>query len=355
MAKEKNKIELPVVLEGELQARLIQLREDAGFSTSQLADAMCLSEEVILNLENEDFDQLAEPPYVRGYLRNYAKLGDTDPSELISRYEALRGADASELDYQIKTSANINLSKRKSMSPIWAQLILLALLIGGISLLAMIPGVNQWFKTTWSSLSTQLQSPTGESGSNPLLTGSLPVPVPLPDTDIPTNNNTTNLPLDIGNTQSNNEPANQDNAENAKPADTQTESATETPANSETTTGTTDNTQQVTNTETSNATNAASNTEQATAEQQETPATSSSDQLKIKLVFNKDVWLRIRNKDNKTVFEGLNKLGTNKDLTIEKPLTFRVGNAQGLSLFVDDKAVDISQYINGSIANFTLE
>ena len=72
-------------------------------------------------------------------------------------------------------------------------------------------------------------------------------------------------------------------------------------------------------------------------------------------MFNKDVWLRIRNKDNKTVFEGINKLGTSKDLSINKPLTFRVGNAQGLSLFVDDKAVDISQYIKGSIANFTLE
>ncbi|WP_299871512.1 RodZ domain-containing protein [uncultured Cocleimonas sp.] len=354
MAKEKNKTEQPVVLEGELQARLIQLREDAGFSTSQLADAMCLSEEVILHLENEDFDQLAEPPYIRGYLRNYAKLGDTDPNELISRYESLRGADANELHYQIKTSANINLSKRKSMSPIWAQLILLALLIGGITLLAMIPGVNQWFKTTWSSLSTQLQSPNGESGSNPLLTGSLPVPVPLPDSDV-SENNTTSLPLNNGNTQSNINSADQNNTDDTNSAGTQTDSSTDNTVNAE---ATTEDTQQTANTETTSSDDPSiteQTAEQAAAEQ-ETPATSSSsDQLKIKLVFNKDVWLRIRNKDNKTVFEGLNKLGTNKDLTIEKPLTFRVGNAQGLSLFVDDKAVDISQYINGSIANFTLE
>ncbi len=351
MAKEKNKTELPVVLEGELQARLIQLREDAGYSTSQLADAMCLSEEVILHLENEEFDELAEPPYVRGYLRNYAKLGDTDPSELISRYEALRGADASELDYQIKTSANIAISKRKSMSPIWAQLILLAMLIGGIALLAMIPGVNQWFKTTWSSLSNQLQSTNGESGSNPLLTGSLPVPVPLPESEVSTNADTTNLPLDIGNTQTNNKPAAKEGSEQAKPPEAQTEQSNETTTNTETTT---ENTQNIASTDTNNEA-AETSKEAEKKEQDETPATSSGDQIKIKLVFNKDVWLRIRNKDNKTVFEGINKLGTSKDLTIEKPLTFRVGNAQGLSLFVDDKAVDISQYINGSIANFTLE
>jgi len=351
MAKEKNKTELPVVLEGELQARLIQLREDAGYSTSQLADAMCLSEEVILHLENEEFDDLAEPPYIRGYLRNYAKLGDTDPNELISRYEALRGADASELDYQIKTSANIAISRRKSMSPIWAQLILLAMLIGGIALLAMIPGVNQWFKTTWSSLSNQLQTTNGESRSNPLLTGSLPVPAPLPGSEISTNTDTTNLPLAIGNTQTDNKskPETEEGSEPAKPAATQNEQSTETTTNTETTT---ENSQKIADTET----NSDATKETDKKEQDETSSVASSgDQIKIKLVFNKDVWLRIRNKDNKTVFEGLNKLGTNKDLTIEKPLTFRVGNAQGLSLFVDDKAVDISQYINGSIANFTLE
>ena len=345
MAKEKNKTEQPVVLEGELQARLIQLREDAGYSTSQLADAMCLSEEVILHLENEEFGDLAEPPYVRGYLRNYAKLGDTDPNELISRYEALRGADASELDYQIKTSANINITKRKSMSPIWAQLILLAILIGGIALLAMIPGVNQWFKTTWSSLSNQLQTTSGESGSNPLLTGSLPVPAPLPGSDISTNADTTKLPLPISNTQTDNKPATEEDSEQAEPAVTQTDQSTATTEKA------TEDSQKIVDTET----NSDVTKEVDNKEQDETPTSASGDQIKIKLVFNKDVWLRIRNKDNKTVFEGINKLGTSKDLTIEKPLTFRVGNAQGLSLFVDDKAVDISQYINGSIANFTLE
>ena len=75
----------------------------------------------------------------------------------------------------------------------------------------------------------------------------------------------------------------------------------------------------------------------------------------IKLVFNKEVWLRIRDKNKKTLFEATNSAGEEKILNLKKPLTFRVGNAQGLSLFVDNKAVDISGYIKGSVANFTLE
>ncbi len=73
------------------------------------------------------------------------------------------------------------------------------------------------------------------------------------------------------------------------------------------------------------------------------------------MVFTKEVWMRIKNKDNKTVYEGQTKSGQERSLSLEKPLTFRVGNAQGLSLFVDGKPVDISQYIKGSIANFTLK
>ncbi len=342
MAKEKNKTEKPVVLEGELQARLIQLREDAGYSTSQLADAMCLSEDVILHLENEDFDQLAEPPYVRGYLRNYAKLGDIDSEELISRYESLRGADTKELNYQIKT-ANINVDKRKRISPVWAQLILLALLIAGIGLLSMIPSVNQWITTTWNGLSNQLQPSNGEAGSNPLLTGSLPIPAPLPNSEGTEENSATDSSLNMNDTQSGKIPASQDKLEDTNKNKSQESVSTKNTTDSE-------NTDKEEVKEVSDS----KNTEQAITEK-EAETTDTGNQLKIKLVFNKDVWLRIKNKDNKTIYEGLNKIGTSKDLTAEKPLTFRVGNAQGLSLFVDDKAVDISQYINGSIANFTLE
>ena len=159
MAKEKNKTELPQVMEGELQARLIKLREDAGFDIPQMATAMCLSEEVIVNLENEAFDLLPEPPYVRGYLRNYAKLSDTindDENELITRYEALRGADASELDFQAQKSKNIAEVSKKRISPVWGQVILLGLLIGVFALIFSIPGVNAWVSEKWQSFSSQL-------------------------------------------------------------------------------------------------------------------------------------------------------------------------------------------------------
>ena len=363
MAKEKNKTELPKVMEGELQARLIKLREDAGYDLSQMAAVLCLSEEVIVNLENEAFDLLPEPPYVRGYLRNYAKLGDDDPSELINRYEALRGADANELDFQIKSSGTIKTTSQSRISPIWAQVIMLAVLLGGIGFISTIPEVKTWFSEKWEGFSSQLEPSSAEN--NPSLLGDLPVPAPLPEDDAaslaetainaettstnPTEPATSTTKNSTESTQ--NETSENTSSENVSTASTTSENNTTDPdANS---------TSSETTSETANTTDSATETTQETVSTNTTDAqTVSSDPnglINLKLVFNKEVWLRIKDKDNKTVFEGLNKEGTEKAVDLAKPLTFRVGNAQGLSLFIDGKAVDISSYINGSIANFTLE
>ena len=355
MAKEKNKTELPKVMEGELQARLIKLREDAGLDVSQMANALCLSEDVINNLENEAFDLLAEPPYVRGYLRNYAKLGDEDASELISRYEALRGADADELNFQIKSKSTITATPKKRLSPVWGQVIVLGILLGGIALLFSIPTVNNWVTEKWQSFSSQLTPSSAEN--NPSLLGDLPVPSPLPEDEL--------IPAQLINTETNTNPTSEattannqtdstqststdpDNSSNTSNSSATSQAAIETPTETSTATENTSNTSTDNN-------QTDTNTQEVASTEQVIPA-SADGTISIKLVFNKEVWLRIKDKDNKTVFEGLNKATTEKNIDLEKPLTFRVGNAQGLSLFIDNKAVDISSYINGSIANFTLE
>lgn len=312
MAKEKNKIENPTAKDGDLRALLLETRQQAGYSISQMADALCLSENVINNLEGEDFALLPEPPYVRGYLRNYAKLGEKiDPDKLISTYEVLRGADVSELSYQANTATSINKNPGGKLSPILFQLLFLALLLVGIGFLSTIPEVSTWFKDTWSGLSNQITSKPSDSTGNPLLTGTMPIPLPL---DIPTKDEKTE-------------------------SSNQATSSTNTIGNS-----------------TSTTKKPITETLDKPVKSKKVAETNKGDQLKIKLIFNKEVWMRIKDKDNKTIFESTNQAGSKKSLRLKKPLTFRVGNAQGMSLFVDDKAIDISTYIDaGGVANFTLE
>lgn len=329
MAREKNKTEMPIVQAGELKSRLILMREEAGYSVSQLADALCLSEDVVQKLEDENFEMLAEPPYIRGYLRNYAKLGGQDPKEIIALYESLRGADASELDFHMRSSIGTDLStSKKGVSPVMVQLMFLVALLLGIAGLSMVPSVNKWFKDSWSSLSAQFQSPNTNSVDKPDLIGTLPVPLPLIESEEVTFSNDT-----VEEKVTQKEDSLEGSAQESADGNKQSEDS----QNVEIADGNIDK------------------SEENSVDKLDNKQEESVGKIALKLVFNKDVWLRIRDKNKKTVFEGLNKTGTNKLLQLEKPLTFRVGNAQGLSLFVDDKAIDISSYINGSIANFTLE
>ena len=325
MAKDKIKNQT-IAQAGDLRALLLQYRENAGISLEQMASALCLSEEVIKNLENEEFQLLAEPPYVRGYIRNYAKQADVDSSEAIRVYETLRGANPDALDYHIKATPSVHQS-RKGLSPIFLQLALLTLLLASLIGLFMIPAVNQWFHSVVEGFSEQANQNPKNIDDKPSLLGSMPVPIPLNPQESPT-------PSEPRQVNENTVKSAPDGKEKPKNADEKGAKAAK---------------EQV-----------AEQNPKEEAENQKTgeappPDEANANKIHIKLVFTKEVWMRIRNKKNKTVYEGQTNPGQERELDLEKPLTFRVGNAQGLSLFVNGKPVDISQYIKGSIANFTLK
>ncbi len=337
MAKKKTNTEtIPTTQEGDLGKLLKKSRESIGHSIAQTAEAMCLAEEILIKLENEDFKSLPEPPYIRGYLRNYAKLAEIEPTEIIACYESLRGADPSDLNYHFKSSAKIHSQQnKKHLSPVLMQLLLLAVLLGGLAALTMIPTVNQWVKTTWNNFSNQTATQSNGITDNPLLTGTMPVPTPLPiDVNVNQAENTTEVtpnetdnttsPLENNIAKTENTTANDADKTADKPSNTTSEPITTIKIGEE-------------------------NKSEALI------PTSTDGSIKIKLIFNKEVWMRIKDGKKKTVFEGQNTSGQEKELSLKKPLTFRVGNAQGLSLFVDGEPVDISGYIKGSVANFTLE
>jgi cytoskeleton protein RodZ len=75
--------DLPEVKLGE---RLTRARRDRGMSVEDVAHALRLSARHISALEDERFDDLHGPTYIRGYLRNYARLVGLPVDEILAAY-----------------------------------------------------------------------------------------------------------------------------------------------------------------------------------------------------------------------------------------------------------------------------
>ena len=364
MAKKSKEAEQPKVESGDLGKKLQEYREEAGYTLDQMAETLHLSPQMLQNLENENFDELPESPYIRGYLRNYARLAETESDELVHLYESLQGIEPDRLKYRTKVSPHIQTESKRNVFSIFAQLFFLSLLVAVIFGISKIPGVNNWITQTWDNFSKQTNTQEIMVSDKPLLTGTMPIPAPLlgENTEEGKDDNTTmNASKPTPTTSSH---STDDVATIPKPENTPV-----TPATNESTNNSADITTEPAEIETSikELTNNLIETPinlntpaippvtETTEAQEESNTTAADEVINIKLTFNKEVWMRIRDGDNKTLFEGTNFSGDEKQLAFKKPLTFRVGNASGLALTIDDKPVDITQYTNGSIANFTLK
>lgn len=69
--------------------RLRHAREQRGLSVQQVADKLYLSTHLLKALENDDHGSLPSAVFVRGYLRNYAKLVDLPPSAIVEAYDLI--------------------------------------------------------------------------------------------------------------------------------------------------------------------------------------------------------------------------------------------------------------------------
>lgn len=328
------------VLPGDLTAILRHHREEHGLNVNQVAEALCLSPKIITALEAEKLDELPEPPYVRGYLRSFAKFVEIDPTEMINAYEKLRGAKPNDLDYHF-AAAPATQQKKRGVSAGILKIGLLIVLLGLLAILSMIPGVRDWASNTWSNFSQQSDPAfTAENqNDNPLLTGNIPAPLPIdPDSD-----GTTETPVE-GDVETPSTTAENTNAAfpSVDEAPASAESTTDGTASEEAAEAVADATEE-------DAVPPVADEEATTAV--DVPEGSSS----LKLVFNDEVWMRIRDDGQNKLFEALSQKGDTKELVLPRPMVFRVGNAQNLELTVDGKPFDIAPFTRGSVANFTIE
>jgi cytoskeleton protein RodZ len=82
VSEEREKTELPSP-----GALLRAGREKAGLSIEQVAEKLHLLQSVVNQLEKDCYDRIRGDTFVRGYMRNYARLLGIDANEVIGRYK----------------------------------------------------------------------------------------------------------------------------------------------------------------------------------------------------------------------------------------------------------------------------
>jgi len=75
----------------------------------------------------------------------------------------------------------------------------------------------------------------------------------------------------------------------------------------------------------------------------------------MRFLFDKDSWLEVRDRDNKVVFSQRLLAGTEQTLSGQGPLSVTIGYAPGVKVFWQGQAVDLAPHTKGDVARLVLE
>ena len=126
MTDESSESEIENISVGET---LRQAREAASYSIAYVSGQTHLPEEVIVALENNQFEELAGEVFVRGYIRSYARLLEIDAQPLI---DACGFSDSSAPKTATQRVAVRKKLKSSGVDPIvmWSSVTVITLLVG---------------------------------------------------------------------------------------------------------------------------------------------------------------------------------------------------------------------------------
>jgi cytoskeleton protein RodZ len=82
---------------------------------------------------------------------------------------------------------------------------------------------------------------------------------------------------------------------------------------------------------------------------------SGSGTSQIRMTFEGESWVEIKDGSGTTIFSRLNTAGTERVIKGTPPLTLVVGNAHGVKLTYRDKVIDLGPHTRVDVARITLE
>ena len=74
----------------------------------------------------------------------------------------------------------------------------------------------------------------------------------------------------------------------------------------------------------------------------------------VRMKFEQESWVEIRDRSEKIIFSQLNRPGTEQSVNGRPPLALVIGNAHGVRMVYDDQPVDLARHTKIDVARFIL-
>lgn len=290
---------------------LREARERQGLSVDDVVAKIKLAPRQIVALEADDFDALPETAFVRGFVRSYARLLQLDAQPLL---DALPGAEIA------KVSSEIEKVEAPFPSERTARRQNLNLLVAALLVTVVIAGFALWQANAPAPVET---APAAE---DELVATPLPLPERLEVLDAASEVQAASAVMP------------EQAAASAVPVAAVSAASAVLPA-------------AVTPAAVTPAPKIAAVPQAASAVQ---PSGKTS---ALRLVFDRDAWVEVKDKYGKTLSNQVNKSGTELRVEGVPPFAMVVGHAASVHLYLRDKPVDMKPYVNASseVARLTLE
>lgn len=294
-------------------AILATARIDQGLDVADLSGRLRLAPRQIEALENDQYDRLAGPTFIRGIIRGYAKALQIDPQPALAAYErtapqvpGLLAANVPTHAIRFASGAAAEGGKR-----VKAGLLVLALaVIGG--------GVWVWY--TAPGTDAKRAAPAVKSVRETAQQAPAPVQEASPQMAPPVAAVSVTEPPAAPATGS---PAGGDAAGAERGADASFSAA---PAA------------------------AIPETAPATAE-----ATASTRQPTLRLTFRDESWVQVKDSTGKVLTAKLNPAGSEQTLTGKPPFALIVGNAGAVRLTYNGRRVDLAPHVEDNVARLRVQ
>lgn len=336
--------------------KLLQIaREEENLRPEDVAYEIRLTPSQVLALEENDYSKMPEETYVRGYLRNYARLVGIPENDILMAFARLtRSSEKKPQPVMPASESDINKSG-KGIRLLAVFIIIAAIAVSAVWVL------EPYDKLIKNDAAEKTATPVAEEktvlkevpiGASTLNLGTLPENTVAEETSIASITATEPLPVD--------KPA---TVVQAQPAASQVQEAITTPleavqVQAEAQTEATSPTQTAEVIETIVAAETTQTPEADTAATNAVIETESSTQVAgegtLFISYEKDSWTDIRDANGKKLLYRTVKKGEKIALAGKIPMSLFFGFAQGVKVNFNGQEIDVPAYTRGVFARFTV-